>query len=722
MTYYYKVKAVNAIGTSGFSNEVSATPQALPSPPTHVSPSDGATIQTTTPTLTWNSASNANYYGLYIRNVDTGVLVFDSEVNYGPVYGTSFTLPSGILQNNGNYRWNMRSHNSAGWGTAYSTAWYFYVRITSTPSAPQNFAATPGNSRVDLSWSAPSSDGGSAIIRYNIYRGTSSTSLSLSAQTTLLAFADTGLTNGVTYYYKVTAVNANGEGQPTSILSATPQASTTVPSAPQNLVATPGNTQISLSWQAPLSNGGSTITNYKIYRGTSSSSLSYVTSTTQLSYSDAGLTNGITYYYQVSAVNSVGEGSKSNTASATPQSSVTAPSAPQNLVAAGGNNVVDLSWSAPASNGGSSITNYKIYRGISSGGETLYFTTTTTGTTFSNTNVQNGVIYYYKVTAVNLVGESTTFSNEANATPNAPPPPPTSGYTIANLIDQYAAENYNSAWNIDITQYKAWLAVIAKTEGGRGEFVAHSQGLLGSDKFNHKTLGSKFTFSTGIGPWQIDNGGADSWELWSTLKKLDPVETIKSTAHIHNYQYGTGSTLDTFARSSRWCGVNYVYTYCGTSEAELASAWYAVTGTSWEDNKNIKRVLDWLSIKTQLNQNRNLDASYENNVKSLGSKNWNIPSSAKIYTNTGKAVVFKGSYQTWLITARDGAGNKLFNYYYILDTTKKIEVWVFDDQATAGSKKLRNIFYRDYNNNQYPSVSKGTTTAGLTLKSAALNV
>ena len=141
-----------------------------------------------------------------------------------------------------------------------------------------------------------------------------------------------------------------------------------------------------------------------------------------------------------------------------------------------------------------------------------------------------------------------------------------------------------------------------------------------------------------------------------------------------------------------------------------------------EDNKNIKRVLDWLSIKTQLNQNRNLDASYENNVKSLGSKNWNIPSSAKIYTNTGKAVVFKGSYQTWLITARDGAGNKLFNYYYILDTTKKIEVWVFDDQATAGSKKLRNIFYRDYNNNQYPSVSKGTTTAGLTLKSAALNV
>jgi hypothetical protein len=91
------------------------------------------------------------------------------------------------------------------------------------------------------------------------------------------------------------------------------------PSAPTNLVATAGNAQVGLTWQAPASNGGSPITNYKIYRGTSSNGETLLaTIGNVLTYTDTAVTNGATYYYQVSAVNAAGEGPRSNEASATP--------------------------------------------------------------------------------------------------------------------------------------------------------------------------------------------------------------------------------------------------------------------------------------------------------------------------------------------------------------------------------------------------------------------
>ncbi len=86
--------------------------------------------------------------------------------------------------------------------------------------------------------------------------------------------------------------------------------------APQNLKATPGNAQVILSWSAPASNGGSAITNYNVYKGTSSGQEIFVVQLVNvLTYTDASVTNGVTYYYQVAAVNSVGESAKSNEAS-----------------------------------------------------------------------------------------------------------------------------------------------------------------------------------------------------------------------------------------------------------------------------------------------------------------------------------------------------------------------------------------------------------------------
>jgi fibronectin type 3 domain-containing protein len=129
----------------------------------------------------------------------------------------------------------------------------------------------------------------------------------------------------------------------------------------------------------------------------------------------------VTYYYQVSAVNSLGEGGRSVERSAAPvaQLIATTPGAPTITAATGGDRQVSLTWSAPGSNGGSAITGYRVYRSTASGSETLL---TTVGATagYVDTTTRNNTTYYYKVTAINALGES-AFSNERSATPRKHP-------------------------------------------------------------------------------------------------------------------------------------------------------------------------------------------------------------------------------------------------------------------------------------------------------------
>jgi PKD repeat protein len=104
----------------------------------------------------------------------------------------------------------------------------------------------------------------------------------------------------------------------------------TPPGAPTGLTANAGNAQVSLSWTAPADNGGVSITSYRVYRSMSAGTETLLTTGgcsglgAVLSCSDTGLTNGQTYYYKVSAVNSLGEGAKSNEASAKPSTTCTA--------------------------------------------------------------------------------------------------------------------------------------------------------------------------------------------------------------------------------------------------------------------------------------------------------------------------------------------------------------------------------------------------------------
>ena len=136
------------------------------------------------------------------------------------------------------------------------------------------------------------------------------------------SYIDTGLSNGTTYYYTIKAVDIVGTGGPSSEVHAVPLA-TDAPAAPTNLAATGGHHQVALSWAA--SAGAAT---YDIYRGTSAggeSATPIATGLTSPSYTDTGLTNGTTYFYEVTALNSGGTSGNSNEASATPAATAGTP-------------------------------------------------------------------------------------------------------------------------------------------------------------------------------------------------------------------------------------------------------------------------------------------------------------------------------------------------------------------------------------------------------------
>ena len=245
---------------------------------------------------------------------------------------------------------------------------------TSAPGAPGDLRPAPGDGRVTLAWTAPANTGGAAILKYQ-YRarrtGTAawtpdwtdvpdgSDSGSSAADETRVTVS--GLTNGTEYRFEVRAVNSIGGGTAAWKNDTPVAAPAQAPGRPRSLLAASGNAQVTLTWAAPLDDGGAAISRYE-YRhaqGTSvPASVLWQPAGLNFRQTVTGLVNDRQYTFEVRAANSAGEGPPA-TIQARPTASANAPSAPRFLKAVTTDRQVMLSWFAPARDGGSSITEYQ---------------------------------------------------------------------------------------------------------------------------------------------------------------------------------------------------------------------------------------------------------------------------------------------------------------------------------------------------------------------------
>ena len=407
-TYYYQISAFNQIGEGPRCPVFSGTLASPPGPLLDLQ----AVASDSKVTLTWTAPSDNGGSPI------TGYIVYRSlqsghETVLNPV--TSAPYQDLNMVNGVTYYYRVSAVNAVGEGQ-------LSAEVVSTPAAilgpPTSIVATASNSTIALSWTAPANTGGSAASSYKIYRGTSATTLLFLTSVTITGYQDVGLTNGQAYFYKISSVNSVGEGSQSGAVSATPFS---VPTIPLSLSATGGNGGTSLAWAAPFSNGGASISRYHIYWSESATGPWTMIDTLSSGtvYGQSGLTNGHTYYYQVAAVNAAGEGPRTATVFAIPR---TVPSSPLVSSAVGGTGNVTLVWTAPTSDGGSPLTKYSVYRGTSSGSESL-LVDAGSALRFVDKTVLAGTTYYYRITASNAQGESLR-SNEVSATtfglPTAP--------------------------------------------------------------------------------------------------------------------------------------------------------------------------------------------------------------------------------------------------------------------------------------------------------------
>ncbi|MYH50646.1 MAG: hypothetical protein F4151_14260 [Gammaproteobacteria bacterium] len=179
-----------------------------------------------------------------------------------------------------------------------------------------------GTSRIELSWRAPTSDGGSRITGYRIEvsedGGASWDNLVANSHNTRTTYVHRGLEPATRRHYRVSAINRIGVSRASRVASAITDA--TVPDAPTGLTATAVTaTQIDLFWFAPAYDGGAPVTGYRIEvseNATAWTDLVVNTGSRATTFSHTGLLPGSTRHYRVSAINRVGPGAASDTASA----------------------------------------------------------------------------------------------------------------------------------------------------------------------------------------------------------------------------------------------------------------------------------------------------------------------------------------------------------------------------------------------------------------------
>ena len=396
-TYQVQVRAVSTAGNGPWSLATTATAGAPVAPSAPTLESDNASLEATWSAPASNGSSITDYDVQYSSDSGATWTEWDASTT-----STATTATITGLVNGTSYDVRVRAANGRGDGP-WSAATTLKAGAPSAPAAP---SLTSGNAQLAVAWTAPADNGSSITdydVRYSSDSGATWSEWDASTTSTATIATITGLTNGTTYQVQVRAANARADGKWSS--SATRKAG--LPAAPSAPTLTVDNTALSVAWSAPAANGSS-ITDYDVQYSSDSGSTwtewDASTTSTATTATVTGLTNNTAYQVQVRAVNSVGDGPWSASASASPTAQK--PNAPAAPTLVSGNASLEVSWSAPAANG-SSITDYDVQYSSDSGSTWTEWdaSTTSTATTATVTGLTNNTAYQVQVRAVNSVGD-----------------------------------------------------------------------------------------------------------------------------------------------------------------------------------------------------------------------------------------------------------------------------------------------------------------------------
>jgi hypothetical protein len=387
-TYTFVVTATNSAGTSPPSAP-SAPLKAItyPDPPTGVSATDGelgqSTISWTPPAYDGDSPILA--YTAYSYSTQ------DPVVHSASVDGASSSVVVPGLINGFQYRFVVTSFNS--FGESQPSAYSPEITPIGPPTPPLNVVATAGPGNAVVTWDAPESTGGEPIVGYIITSDPPGYTEDLNPLPRQITTSP--LTSGTTYTFTLVAVNIKGLSLPSA--PSNPVIPLAPPDPPTNVVAVPENSAVSITWDDPVSDGGSPILSYTVTSSPGNIILLSVQSPTLFQ----NLINGTEYTFTVYATNQIGDSILS--IPSLPVIPATFPTYPLNPTAVAGNGEAQVSWDAPESNGGSPIINYTV---ITEPADIAPQTTPDASTTLLVTGLTNGTSYTFTVYATNIMGNS----------------------------------------------------------------------------------------------------------------------------------------------------------------------------------------------------------------------------------------------------------------------------------------------------------------------------
>lgn len=396
--YYWRVNASNASGVSGWSTTRSFTTiAAAPTAPVLVSPADSAVGVAINPTLTWKIPSGAISYQLQV-STDTGFAT--TVVNQSGIVAPSFALSA--LVNNTTYYWRVNATNAGGTGP-WSVRRNFTTIVT-PPAAPVPVSPIDGAADVlidhSIVWNA-SSGAASYQLQVSVSSSFATTVVNQSGITTA-SFAVTGLVNNTKYYWRVNAKNSAG----TSAWSAT-RSYTTIVAAPAGpTLVSPANGAAgvaitpALSWIASI--GAAT---YRVQLATDSSFAAIVVDRSGITTPTTvvnGLSNLVTYYWRVCAVNVGGTSAWSGKRSFT--TIVATPDAPVMIFPADSATGIPtdptLLWNA---SGGAVSYQLQIATTSNFSGIVLNLSGIIAAS-YAVSGLANNTLYYWRLNAANIAG------------------------------------------------------------------------------------------------------------------------------------------------------------------------------------------------------------------------------------------------------------------------------------------------------------------------------